>query len=41
MIAGREDAASRSEKERLYEANRQCARFFHSELWKKENAQIL
>ncbi len=41
MIAGREDAASRSEKERLVEANKQCARFFHSELWKKENAQIL
>lgn len=41
MVAGRQDAVSRSEKERLYEANRQCARFFHGELWKKENAQIL
>ncbi len=41
MIGGREDAASRSEKERIYEANRQCARFFHSQLWKKENEQVL
>ena len=41
MIGGHEDAASRTEKERIYEANRQCARFFHSQLWKKENAQVL
>lgn len=41
MIGGREDAASRSEKERIYEANKQCARFFHSQLWKKENEQVL
>ena len=41
MVGGREDAASRSEKERLYEANKQCARFFHSQLWKQENAQVL
>ena len=41
MVGGREDAVSRSEKERLYEANRQCARFFHSQLWKPENAQVL
>jgi len=41
MIGGREDAASKSEKERIYEANKQCARFFHGQLWKPENAQIL
>ncbi|MBR3795816.1 MAG: DNA primase [Clostridia bacterium] len=41
MIGGREDAASRSEKERIYEANKQCARFFHGQLWKKENEQVL
>ena len=41
LIGGREDAASRSEKERLYEANKQCARFFHAQLWKPENGQIL
>ena len=41
MVGGREDAISRTEKERLYEANRQCARFFHSQLWKQENAQVL
>ena len=41
MIGAREDAASRSEKERIYEANKQCARFFHSQLWKKENEQVL
>ena len=41
MIGGREDATSRSEKERIYEANKQCARFFHSQLWKKENEQVL
>ena len=41
LVGGREDAVSRTEKERLYEANRQCARFFHSQLWKKENAQVL
>ena len=41
MIGGREDEASRSLKERICEANRQCARFFHSQLWLKENAQVL
>ena len=41
MIGGREDAATKTEKERIYEANRQCARFFHSQLWKKENAHVL
>ena len=41
MADDREDAVSRSEKERIYEANRQCARFFHSQLWKPENAQVL
>ncbi|MDO5378048.1 MAG: DNA primase [Clostridia bacterium] len=41
MVAGREDTVSRSAKERLYEANRQCARFFHAQLWKKENANVL
>ena len=41
MVGGREDAVSRSEKERIYEANKQCARFFHSQLWKQENAQVL
>lgn len=41
MVASREDAVSKSEKERLYEANKQCARFFHSQLWKHENAQVL
>ena len=41
MVGGREDAVSKSEKERIYEANKQCARFFHSQLWKQENAQVL
>ena len=41
MVAGPDDAASRTEKERLYEANKQCARFFHAQLWKKENALVL
>jgi len=41
MVGGHEDAASKTEKERIYEANRQCARFFHSQLWKQENAQVL
>ena len=41
MVGGREDAATKSQKERLYEANKQCARFFHSQLWKKENEQVL
>ena len=41
MVAGPADAVSRSEKERIYEANRQCARFFHAQLWKKENALVL
>jgi len=41
MVESREDAVSKSEKERLYEANKQCARFFHSQLWKSENAQVL
>ena len=41
MVGGGEDAASRTEKDRIYEANKQCARFFHSQLWKQENAQVL
>ncbi|MBP3427272.1 MAG: DNA primase [Clostridia bacterium] len=41
MVAGPDDAASRTDKERLYEANKQCARFFHAQLWKKENALVL
>ena len=41
LTHSREDAESKSRKERLYEANRQCARFFHAQLWKKESAQIL
>ena len=41
LVGGGEDAVSRSMKERLFEANRQCARFFHSQLWKPENAQVL
>lgn len=41
LVGGREDAVSRSEKDRLCEANRQCARFFHSQLWKPENGRIL
>ena len=41
MVGGREDAVSKSEKERIYEANKQCARFFHSQLWKEENAKVL
>ncbi|MBQ2947525.1 MAG: DNA primase [Clostridia bacterium] len=41
MVGGYEDAASKTEKERIYEANRQCARFFHSQLWKQENEQVL
>ena len=41
MIGGREDAVTKNQKERLYEANKQCARFFHSQLWKEENAQML
>ena len=41
MVEGRESAASRSQKERLYEVNRQCARFFHAQLWKKENEPVL
>ena len=41
MVGGREDVASKNEKERLYEANKQCARFFHKQLWLPENAQML
>ena len=41
MVASAHDEISRNEKERLYEANKQCARFFHSQLWKEENAEIL
>ena len=41
LTPSREDAENKSRKERLYEANRQCARFFHAQLWKKESAQIL
>ena len=41
LVASSRDEISKSEKERLYEANKQCARFFHSQLWKSENAEIL
>ncbi len=41
MVGGGEDEATRTQKERLCEANRQCARFFHSQLWLKENEHIL
>ncbi len=41
MVGGGEDAAAKSLKERIYEANKQCARFFHSQLWKQENTQVL
>lgn len=41
MVSGGENAVSRNEKERLYEANRQCARFYHAQLWRPENAQVL
>lgn len=41
MISTGRDESSRSEKERLYEANKQCARFYHAQLWKGENAEIL
>ena len=41
MVGGREDAATKNEKERIYEANKQCARFFHKQLWLKENELML
>ncbi|MBP3655620.1 MAG: DNA primase [Clostridia bacterium] len=41
MVAGPDDAMSRTQKERLYEANKQCARFFHAQLWKKESSLVL
>ena len=41
LTHSREDAESKSRKERLYEANRQCARFFSRTALKKESAQIL
>lgn len=41
MEGTREDEANRTLKERIYEANKQCARLYHSQLWKPENAQIL
>lgn len=41
LAPSREDAESKSRKERLYEANRQCARFFHSQLWRPESSEIL
>lgn len=41
MIGDREDAATRSQKERLCDANRECARFYHRQLWRQENAHVL
>ncbi len=41
LAPSREDAESKSRKERLYEANRQCARFFHSQLWRPESGEVL
>ena len=36
-----EARVSRDERERMYEANRQAARFYHSLLWKDEGAEAL
>lgn len=41
MLETEEERLSRSEKDRLFEANRECARFFHAQLWKDENAHML
>ena len=41
MEGKREDEASRTLRERIYEANTQCARLYHSQLWKPDSAQIL
>lgn len=41
MVQDKDDGVSRTEKERLYEANRQCARFFHKQLWLPENRGVL
>lgn len=41
MIGDREDGATRSQKERLCDANRECARFYHRQLWRQENAHVL
>ena len=36
-----EDGVSRSVRERLYEANKTLARFYHAQLWRPENGHIL
>lgn len=41
MVDGPNEGVSRSEKERLYEANRQCARFYHAQLWQPQGARVL
>jgi len=41
LVGGREDEADKSLKERLYEANKQCARFFYKQLWLPENELML
>lgn len=41
LLEEREDGISRGMRERLYEANRACARFYHAQLWKPESDPIL
>ena len=37
----RDDEISRGERERLFEANRACARLYHAQLWRPESGHIL
>ena len=36
-----DSAASREERERMYEVNRAAARFFHEQLWTQDGAEVL
>ena len=41
MLETDRERVSRGEKERLYEANKECARFYHAQLWNSDNKHML
>ena len=41
LVETREGGLTKDERERLYDANRQAAKFYHQQLWRAENAHVL
>ena len=41
FMANKDSPQRREEKERLYQLNKECARYYYTQLWQKDNAGIL